>query len=339
VKLIVEDDDEETLSALEARTLPTYIKVVEVPDAPPKTKPKACNFGLAQAEGSFVVIYDAEDRPEPDQLKKVVAASKRLADDVICIQCKLNYFNRDQNLLTRWFTGEYSMWFDLFLPALVSSGAPIPLGGTSNHFRTESLRALGGWDPYNVTEDADLGIRLHKAGYRTVLLDSTTFEEANPDLANWIRQRSRWVKGYIQTWLVHMRHPIELLRQIGWQSWLSFQLVVAGTFLVLLISPVYWIITGLWFVTRAGFIHEIFPGFVYFFAGTALIIGNFLVVYVTMAASLNRRYFALVKYTLLSPVYWALMSIGAWKGVAQLVRRSSYWEKTEHGLAPEPSEV
>ena len=198
--------------------------------------------------------------PDPDQLKKVVVAYSKAEERIVCIQCKLNYYNRDQNLLTRWFTIEYSIWFDLFLPGLDAADSPIPLGGTSNHFVREKLIELGAWDPFNVTEDADLGVRLHKLGYKTAIVDSTTYEEANSDLYNWIRQRSRWVKGYIQTWLVHMRHPVRLGRQMGWRSWWSFQFVIAGTFFTFLLNPVYWCLTTMWLLTKAGVIQELFPG-------------------------------------------------------------------------------
>lgn len=332
VKLITEEDDEETRTVLEAMNLPPHFKIITVPDAQPKTKPKACNYALLSAEGKYVVIYDAEDQPEPDQLKKVVVAFAKAEERIVCIQCKLNYYNRNQNLLTRWFTIEYSSWFDLFMPGLDASDSPIPLGGTSNHLDREKLIELGAWDPFNVTEDADLGIRLHKAGYKTAIVDSTTFEEANSDLYNWIRQRSRWVKGYIQTWLVHMRHPIRLGRQMGWRSWWSFQLVVAGTFFGFLLNPIYWVLTTLWIATHAGFIRQLFPSFVYFAAAFGLYIGNFVFTYVNVAGTMRRGFPELVKYALLSPLYWALMSVGAYKGFLQLFYRPFYWEKTVHGL-------
>jgi cellulose synthase/poly-beta-1,6-N-acetylglucosamine synthase-like glycosyltransferase len=332
VKLIVEEDDFETTEALRRADLPPHFKLVVVPDALPKTKPKACNYGLIQAEGRYVVIYDAEDRPEPDQLKKAVIAFSKAEERIVCIQCKLNYYNRNQNVLTRWFTTEYSSWFDLFMPGLDAADSPIPLGGTSNHLDRQKLIEVGAWDPFNVTEDADLGIRLHKAGYKTAIVDSTTFEEANSDLYNWIRQRSRWVKGYIQTWLVHMRHPLRLRRQIGWRSFVSFQFVVAGTFVGFLLNPFYWALTTLWLATSAGFIRSLFPGFVYYAAALGLFVGNFVFTYVNVAGSLRRGYHDLVKWALLSPLYWALMSIGAWKGFLQLFYRPFYWEKTVHGL-------
>ena len=332
IKLILEEDDAETLAAIRALRPAPHFKLVIVPDAQPKTKPKACNYALLQAEGKYVVIYDAEDRPDPDQLKKIVAAYSKAEERIVCIQCKLNYYNRDQNLLTQWFTIEYSSWFDLFMPGLDAADSPIPLGGTSNHLVREKLIELGAWDPFNVTEDADLGVRLHKFGYKTAIVDSTTYEEANSDLYNWIRQRSRWVKGYIQTWLVHMRHPVRLGRQMGWRSWWSFQFVIAGTFFGFLLNPVYWCLTTMWLLTKAGVIQELFPSFVYFAAAAGLYIGNFVFTYINVAGVLRRGYPGLVKYALLSPLYWALMSVGAYKGFFQLFYRPFYWEKTVHGL-------
>ena len=331
VRLLCEEDDDETVPAIQAMGLPPHFKLVIVPDAQPKTKPKACNYGLLQADGEIVVIFDAEDRPDDDQLKKIVVAFDKADDDVTCIQAKLNYFNQDQNLLTRWFATEYAMWFDLLLPGLDAAGAPIPLGGTSNHFRRDRLIELGAWDPFNVTEDADLGIRLHKAGYSTAMIDSTTLEEANSDLNNWIRQRSRWIKGYIQTWLVHMRNPLRLLRQLGPRAFISFQLVVGATFIFLL-NPIFWAMTTLFFFTEAGFIRELFPGFIFYAAAFQLFIGNFVFMYLNVAGSVRRGYFDLAKYALLSPLYWGLMSIAAWKGFLQLFYRPFYWEKTVHGL-------
>ncbi|HEX2016975.1 MAG TPA: glycosyltransferase [Solirubrobacteraceae bacterium] len=334
VRLLCEEDDDETVPAIRAMNLPPHFKLVIVPDAQPKTKPKACNYGLLQADGRYVVIFDAEDRPDPDQLKKVVVAFAKADPRVTCIQAKLNYFNADQNLLTRWFCTEYSMWFDLLLPGLDAQGVPIPLGGTSNHFITDRLIDLAAWDPFNVTEDADLGIRLHKAGYKTAMIDSTTLEEANSELSNWIRQRSRWIKGYIQTYLVHMRHPLRLVSQIGLKSFISFQLVVGGTFIFLL-NPIFWALTTVFFFTEAGFVQALFPSFVFYAAAFQLFIGNFVFMYLNVAGSVQRGYFDLAKWALLSPLYWGLMSIAAWKGFLQLFYRPFYWEKTVHGLDTE----
>ena len=339
IKVLMEADDLDTIEAFRRMNLPSHFQGIIVPNAPPKTKPKACNYGLIHARGEYVVIYDAEDLPEPDQLKKVLVAYTKVPPEVVCIQAKLNYYNRRQNLLTRWFTVEYSMWFDLFLPGLDASDAPIPLGGTSNHFRRDALVEVGAWDPHNVTEDADLGMRLYKRGYKTATVDSTTFEEANSELYNWIRQRSRWHKGYIQTWLVHMRHPLRLLREIGWKPFLSFQLVVAGTFFAALLNPVYWTLTALWFLTQWGLIQEIYPGIIFYLGAISMYFGNFAFTYMNVAGAMRRGYYDIVKYALLSPLYWGLMSVGAWKGFLQLVYKPHFWEKTVHGLYEGEPEV
>ena len=331
VRLLCEEEDEETIDAIRALELPPHFHLVIVPPSLPQTKPKACNFGLLQATGEITVIYDAEDRAAPDQLKRAIAAFRKSPDSVACIQAKLNYFNSEQNLLTRWFTTEYSMWFDLMLPGLDKAKAPIPLGGTSNHFKTAELLRLGAWDPYNVTEDADLGIRLHKAGLSTAVIDSTTFEEANSNLPNWIRQRSRWIKGYLQTYLVHMRNPFKLFKQMGWKGFISFQLVIGGT-LTFLMNPIFWFLTTLFTLTQLDLIRQMFPGFIFYFAIAQLVIGNFVFIYANIAGTIHRGYFRLVRHALFSPLYWGFMSIAAWKGFWQLITNPFYWEKTEHGL-------
>jgi cellulose synthase/poly-beta-1,6-N-acetylglucosamine synthase-like glycosyltransferase len=331
VKLLCEEDDDETIDMIRSLNLPPHFHLVVVPDSQPKTKPKACNYGLQLATGSFCVIFDAEDRPDPDQLKKAFLAFQHVAPNVACIQAKLNHFNQDQNLLTAWFANEYSMHFELVLPAMGAAGSPIPLGGTSNHFITSVLRELGAWDPFNVTEDADLGIRLHRQGYRTAMIDSTTLEEANSNVPNWIRQRSRWIKGYFQTWLVHMRNPGTLVRETGFRGFTSFNLTMGSAF-VLLMNPIFWALSTFYVISQAGFIQQMFPGFVFYAASALLFIGNFVFVYLNVAGSLQRGEFGLTRTALLSPLYWGLMSWAAWKGAIQLFTNPFYWEKTEHGL-------
>ena len=334
VKLLCEEDDTETIDKIRSMDLPPHFHLVVVPDSQPKTKPKACNYGLQLSHGDLCVIFDAEDRPDPDQLKKAVIAFSRVPANVACIQAKLNHFNQDQNMLTAWFANEYSMHFELVLPAMGASESPIPLGGTSNHFVTSILRDLGAWDPFNVTEDADLGIRLHREGYRTAMIDSTTLEEANSQVGNWIRQRSRWNKGYYQTWLVHMRHPFSLLSETGLRGFLAFNLTMGSAF-VLLMNPIFWGLTTLYVLTQAGFIQQLFPGLVFYAASAMLFIGNFVFVYLNVAGSLQRGEFGITRTALLSPLYWGLMSWAAWKGFIQLFTNPFYWEKTEHGLDEE----
>lgn len=244
VKLLLEENDDETITAVKSCELPPWFEVIIVPDSLPKTKPRACNYGLAAARGELCVIYDAEDRPDADQLKKAVVAFRSSPGDLACLQAKLNYYNSGQNLLTRLFTIEYSTTFDLMLPGLSVMRVPIPLGGTSNHFRTAILREIGGWDPFNVTEDCDLGIRIYERGCRTAVLDSTTLEEANSQLWNWIRQRSRWVKGFIQTHFVHSRSMSRTVARLGWYGTAGFLLSVGASSLMMVVNVFYWLIAG-----------------------------------------------------------------------------------------------
>ena len=335
IQILMEQDDQGTINAFNNWNPPSHFHGIVVPYGEPKTKPKACNYGLIHARGDYIVIFDAEDIPQPDQLKKIIVAFSKSAPQVACIQSKLNYYNSNQNMLTRWFTVEYSMWFDLFLPGLSATSAPIPLGGTSNHFKKDVLVEIGAWDPFNVTEDADLGVRLFKRGYKTAIVESTTFEEANSQVRNWIRQRSRWIKGYIQTWLVHMRQPVRLIHEIGMKGFLSFQFVVGGTFFAALINPIYWMLTTLWFLLEWKFIQVIFPGIIFFLGALCLFVGNFAFSYMNVAGALRRRQYSMVKVALISPIYWALASVAAWVGFIQLLYKPHFWEKTTHGLYTE----
>ena len=336
VKLLLEEDDSETIAAAESAVGQSGIEIIRIPYSEPRTKPKALNVGLGLARGrsatGLVTIYDAEDEPDPLQLRRAVVAFRRLGPSVACLQAKLAYHNAQQNLITRWFTVEYAMWFSQLLPGLVREGTPLPLGGTSNHFRRSVLESVGAWDPYNVTEDADLGIRLHRAGHRTHVLETVTLEEANSDFVNWVKQRSRWYKGYMQTWLVHMRHPRQLWREVGGWGFVGFNLFVGGTPLLALLNPVFWTMTVAWFLFRPEFIVTIFPGWLYYVSLLCLLLGNFAFVYASMVAARAAGSPALVIAALLSPVYWVMMSIAAVKALIQLVHAPSFWEKTSHGL-------
>jgi len=325
---LLEADDKETINAVKKQPLPSCFRLLIIPAGYPKTKPRACNVGLLYAYGEYVVVYDAEDRPESDQLKKVLSIFRQKNNSVFCVQCRLNYYNARQNTLTRLFTLEYSFWFDLLLIGLNILKAPIPLGGTSNHFQTEALRRFGGWDAYNVTEDCDLGMRLAIAGYQTVVIDSTTWEEANSQLQNWIRQRSRWVKGYLQTYLVHMRNPARLLKRLGLKNFLSFQLVVGGAPLVLLCTPFIWIMTGIVYFRSITSTYDYFD--VINTIPLILYVAAFL--FFGVCGAIVRHNYDLLNYALLLPGYYALQSYAAWKGVYQLFTKPHYWEKTEHGL-------
>ncbi len=334
VILLLEEDDVQTIGEAKKIDLPPYVRILVVPDGQPKTKPKACNYGLAHAKGEYIVIYDAEDEPEPLQLKKAFLGFQNLGPNIFCLQAKLNYYNPHQNLLTRLFTAEYSLWFDIVLPGLQSIETSIPLGGTSNHFRTVELKKLEGWDPFNVAEDADLGARLFRAGYKTAIIDSVTLEEANSNIKNWIRQRSRWLKGYMQTYFVQMRQPLKFAKEKK-QHYLIFQLVSGLRITFMLINPFLWAMTLAYFLLFKFVgpqIEALYPTPVFYMALFSAVFGNFLYLYYYMIGAARREQWGIIKYVFLVPFYWLLTSIGAFMAFYQLIFKPHYWEKTVHGL-------
>ncbi|HEY0267258.1 MAG TPA: glycosyltransferase [Rhizomicrobium sp.] len=328
IKLVMEADDGETLAA--ARALDTGFEIVAVPAGGPRTKPKAANYALAFARGEYLVVYDAEDRPEPDQLRKAVATFRASSRRTACLQARLNFYNARQNWLTRMFALDYALWFDALLPGLDRIGVPMPLGGTSNHFRTAVLRDIGGWDAFNVTEDADIGIRLSQLGYRVSMLDSTTFEEAPVTVGAWLKQRSRWLKGYMQTWLVHMRDPLALVRRTGVSGFLAFQLFIGGGVVFALANPPLWIA-----FLSALLLHRLTgtggPGAI--IPGAGLLANNVLLTYMAVLAPRRRGWDELAPYGLTVIAYWALVSAAGYRAIVQLVTKPFFWEKTTHGVA------
>jgi cellulose synthase/poly-beta-1,6-N-acetylglucosamine synthase-like glycosyltransferase len=330
IKLIIEPDDHDMRGEFEHLALPSQFEVIVAPQAGPRTKPKALNAALPFARGTFTVIYDAEDRPEPGQLRQALDAFLFHDEAVACVQASLTIDNTADNWLTAMFTAEYAGLFDVFLPALTQLRMPLPLGGSSNHFRTSALRAVGAWDSYNVTEDADLGVRLARFGYRSVAIGSTTYEEAPARLGPWLRQRTRWLKGWMQTWLVHMRHPWQLYRQLGLWPFLTVQLVVGGNVLASLVHPI--MIAWLAVSIVIGLpLWSSYAAVAWFGAALA---GGYLTSIALGAAGLLRR--GLVAHCwvlLLVPLHWLLLSLAAWRALYQLIREPYRWEKTEHGLA------
>lgn len=335
ILLLVEEDDDETLEALRKVNAPPQFRLVIIPPSEPRTKPKALNYGLTLARGEIVAVYDVEDTPDILQLRRAAVALSRYGPEVGCLQAKLSYSNSSQNIITKWFSIEYVMWFSYFLPGLSSLGAPIPLGGTSNHFRRGALRALGGWDPYNVTEDCDLGIRMFREHYQIKVLESITWEEANSDFVNWVKQRSRWYKGYLQTFLIHLRSPVGLVRAIGIKGVIHLTAFVGGTPILASLNPVFWIMTILWFVAKPGFVKALFPAPVYYVGLLLWSFGNFLLWYLTVLTARSTRREGVVLAAMLVPVYWVMMSVASLKAMWQLIVTPSFWEKTAHGLTTE----
>ncbi len=332
VLLLLEEDDVESLEAAKATRTADYMRIVIIPDGTPRTKARACNVGLSLATGEFLVIYDAEDRPEPGQLRDVVDKFDELGPKFVCMQARLNYFNAQQNFLTRMFTLEYSLWFDYLLLGVEKLGLPFPLGGTSNHFRTQGLRDIGGWDPYNVTEDADLGIRAMALGFRVGAIESTTWEEACPEVRAWIRQRTRWIKGYMITASVHSRSLRQLKKTTGWRGLISMFLFIAGTPATFLINPLV-IGWGLYGVFGLPLPHFELIGPVTVLNTFSLIFGNVVMIALSLMSARRRKQWSLIGYAFFNPVFWLLHSMAAWRALWQLIRTPSEWEKTPHGLS------
>ncbi len=340
VLILLEEDDVSTLVAARAAKPPEYVRILVVPEGAPQTKPRACNYGLAFARGEFVVIFDAEDRPDPNQLRVAVQAfrkaefeSKYINDErpLVCVQASLNYFNADYNLLTRMFAIEYSFWFDAMMPGLDDTGIPLPLGGTSNHFYAERLREIGSWDPYNVTEDADLGLRAYAEGYRVSVIQSTTWEEACSQTKAWIRQRTRWIKGYLITTAVNTRHPARFYRETGFAGTIGLFGLILGTPVAFLLYP---IAMGFFLFTYIGvqFVNLDLPPWVLLFGVMTMIFGNIMLIVASGVTAYTRYGWRIAVFAVFAPVYWFLHAFAAWRALFQLIRNPFIWEKTPHGL-------
>jgi len=330
VKLIVEADDEDTISIIKNLACESYFEIIRVPFSLPRTKPKACNYALKFARGEYVTIYDAEDKPDPLQLRKVLGAFQRAAAGTVCVQSRLNYFNWSENLLTRMFAMEYSTWFNRMLPGLEAMRMPIPLGGTSNHFPLAVLRELMAWDPYNVTEDADLGVRLAQKGYKTTVIDSLTLEEAPVSVGSWIKQRTRWIKGYMQTYIVHMRSPLELYRALGIKGFLGFLFFVGAPALVFMTLPVS-VALSIYAISSDAL--SPLPQPLLWFSGINLLASVVLhIIMALMVVRIETKWSGMAKYTLFFPVYWVLHALASYRALWQLITRPHYWDKTEHGV-------
>jgi cellulose synthase/poly-beta-1,6-N-acetylglucosamine synthase-like glycosyltransferase len=332
VMLLLEQDDSETAAALAAMPLPRFCRTLVMPAGEPRTKPRALNIALDFARGDIIGIYDAEDRPEPDQLRRVAALLAQSPPEVACVQCRLSYYNPTENWLTRCFAIEYALWFDVLIAGFSDLGLPIPLGGTSVFFRRHALEALGGWDAHNVTEDADLGMRLARRGWRCAVSRSTTHEEANSRLLPWVRQRSRWLKGYITTWLVHMRRPVELWRDLGAVGFMGFQTVFLGAIVAYLGLPLFWL---LWFSVLFG----VGPGWladtpVWLLWSIGVIqLGGWLAMLCAAVISTRRRGQGwLLRWVPTLVFYWPIGAIAAYVALFELLVAPTLWRKTRHGV-------
>jgi len=329
--LVVENDDLITQTTLSTCELPTWMRQVSVPRGSLKTKPRALNYALDFCRGSIIGVYDAEDAPEPDQIYKVVRRFHDAPPKVACLQGILDFYNPRQNWLSRCFTIEYATWFRVILPGLERLKLAIPLGGTTLFFRREILEELGGWDAHNVTEDADLGIRLARHGYRTELIHTTTFEEANCRTWPWVKQRSRWLKGYAMTWAVHMQSPRRLWQDLGPRKFFGVQVLFGCTLSQFLLAPILWSFWAL----PLGMAHPLNATLTP--AGLKALAVLFLAAeFVTLAVGIfaviisrHRRFWLWVPTLHL---YFPLAAIASYKAFWEMISRPFYWDKTAHGL-------
>jgi cellulose synthase/poly-beta-1,6-N-acetylglucosamine synthase-like glycosyltransferase len=330
--LVVETDDMVTRRTLRNASLPDWMRIIRVPQGALKTKPRAMNYALDFTTGSIINVYDAEDAPDPMQLHKVVRKFRDGGPDLACVQGILSFYNGHKNWLSRCFSFEYAGWFRVMLPGLQRLGFAIPLGGTTLFFRRNRLLELGAWDAHNVTEDADLGMRLARKGYRCEMVDSITQEEANSRLWPWVKQRSRWLKGYAITWCVHMRDPRQLWRDLGPWKFLGFQLLFMGTLVSFFIAPVLWwgIVTTLtaWphplidlLTPHAGMMLMAF-----FLTCEALSVMLFAIAAVRLDKAPN------LAWLITLPIYFVFGTIALYKGLWELLVKPFYWDKTSHGI-------
>ncbi|WP_243375628.1 glycosyltransferase [Microvirga solisilvae] len=331
IKLVLESDDHETPVALNAIDLPGNITIITAPPGQPRTKPRALNVALPLARGRFITVYDAEDMPDPDQLRMAVATFSPLPRNVACLQARLTIDNTDDSWLTRLFTIEYAALFDVFNPGLAEIGSPIPLGGTSNHFRTDILKSIHGWDAWNVTEDADLGLRLARLGYGVSDLPSSTLEEAPITFKAWLMQRTRWMKGFMQTGICHSRNPISCLSQFGfWKFYASFSLTAGAVLSALLYPFCTGLLFAMWLLDHA---HT--PWSALWYAGSlTLFCAGVASIFIPACIALHRRrLWRLLPWVLMLPFYYVLVSLAAWRGLWELATAPFRWNKTSHGLA------
>lgn len=334
VILVTEPDDPATRAAIARLGPRPYVQTLVAPRAGPQTKPKALNYAMSFARGSYVAVFDAEDRIEPGQLRAALAAFASHEPDVACLQASLCIDNASESLLSRMFAAEYAGQFDVFLPGLGALRLPLPLGGSSNHFRRNALDAVGGWDAYNVTEDADLGVRLARLGYRSATFAATTFEEAPIHLDAWLRQRTRWMKGWMQTWAVHMRAPLRLWRDAGPRGFIAINLIVGGNVLTALAYPT--LLAGLLAPLASGAAigwPELAGRATTPLHATTIVAGYASAVLIGMLGLKRRRQLRHAWILALVPIYWSLLSLAAWRALWQLLRDPYRWEKTAHGLS------
>jgi glycosyltransferase XagB len=333
IKLICEADDLETLEAVRRRIRHSCFEIVEVPHGGPRTKPNALTYALAAARGEFLVIYDAEDRPHPSQLKEAYKQFRGAPAELACLQAPLDISNAQGSWIAANFALEYAALFRIILPLLASMKLPMPLGGTSNHFRTAILKECGGWDPFNVTEDADLGMRLKRLGYHCGVLTLATLEDAPTLWSVWHAQRSRWFKGWLQTLLVHFRNPAALHADIGLHGFLSVFMTTGGMLFSALVHPLILLFLGqtVWLICVLGLHSASDWQLLLLVADLINIAGSYALFVLLGQRGLRAQDMrTLGKHWLCVPIYWIMLSLAAWKAVYEIRKNPFLWRKTPH---------
>ena len=334
IKIMLEATDTATVAEAARMALPLPYDVIVLDDGRPRTKPRALNAALESARGTMVVVYDAEDRPDPGQLRAAAARFAGAGDDLACLQARLTVDHADEAWITRMFALDYAALFHCVKPGLAALGLPVPLGGTSNHFRLAALRRVGLWDAWNVTEDIDLGYRLARFGFAVGSLDSDTFEEAPLTLGRWMPQRARWLKGWMVTLIVHSRDPRRLFRDLGWRCGLSVAASLSGTVLSCLLGPPLLALAAVEAWWGVLFRPETPAWWLFVGASGSLMAGGVVAALWPAVAGARRMGRPdLVPWLATLPVYLLLVSAAAWRALFELLRDPQGWNKTEHGLA------
>jgi len=329
--LVVEEDDETTRDTLSHTHLPDWVRIIKVPKGNVRTKPRAMNFALDFCRGTIIGVYDAEDAPHADQIHQIVRRFHERGPQVACLQGLLDFYNPRTNWLSRCFTVEYNTWFRVFLPGLARLGFAVPLGGTTLFFRRAALEKLGGWDAHNVTEDADLGIRLARHGYRTEIVHTVTEEEANCRFVPWVKQRSRWLKGFAITWAVHMRSPLKLLKDLGFKKFLGVQILFIGTLSQFLLAPLLW---SFWLIPF-GITHPmqtVVSNSVLLTLGIVFLVAEVVTIAVGVFAISNKAHRFLIPWVPTMHFYFPMGTLAAYKAFYELLTQPFYWDKTTHGV-------
>lgn len=329
IRLALESDDTLTSDAIAREALDSRYLVVKTPPDLPRTKPRALNYALRFCSGEIIAIFDAEDRPDPAQPRRAAARLRAAGSNTACVQAPLNWYNRDDNWLTRQFALEYATHFRVMLPLFAALGWPLPLGGTSNYIRASALRAAGSWDAHNVTEDADLGFRLHRMGYRSTVITGTTLEEAPMRLRPWIFQRTRWLKGYLQTLAVHGRDPVSLWRS-GALPGLCLTMGLAA--LSALVHAPFLLVAG--GLTATGNLSGEALWLTLGFTAAGYGVNALCAIVGMRRAGLPWRWSSLATM----PLYWPLQTLAMIRAIWQLLTNPFFWDKTEHGLSREPAD-